>query len=46
MFAHSEWEMEQERNLQYVAVTRAKKELVEVEVPFKSPESKKEWWER
>jgi DNA helicase-2/ATP-dependent DNA helicase PcrA len=30
-YAKQEWELRQERNLIYVAVTRAKKELVEVE---------------
>lgn len=32
-WARQEWEMEQERNLQYVAITRAKAELVTVDVP-------------
>ena len=32
-------------NLAYVAVTRAKHELVEVDVPFKDPDSNREWWE-
>lgn len=29
-YAKSEWEQEQERNLMYVAVTRAKRELVDI----------------
>ena len=34
-WAKQPWELEQETNLCYVAVTRAQKELIEVEVPMK-----------
>jgi len=46
-YARQDWEMEQERNLMYVAVTRTKKELVEVDVPETEPGKRKEreWWE-
>lgn len=33
-YAKQEWEIQQERNLIYVAVTRAKKELIEVRLPL------------
>ncbi len=33
-FARQDWQVEQEDNLIYVAVTRAKQDLVEIEVPF------------
>ena len=45
-YAKKEWELQQEENLAYVAVTRAKGELVEVEVPFKKKGSDLEWWEK
>ena len=45
-WAKKDAEFEQEGNLAYVAVTRAKHELVEVDVPFKDPDSNREWWER
>jgi len=45
-YAKKEWEFKQEENLMYVAVTRAKKELVEVEVPVKkSGQGQVPWWE-
>lgn len=43
-YAKAAWEIGQEENLQYVAVTRAKHELVEVDVPFKKKDEM-EWWE-
>ena len=45
MWAKKDWEIQQEDNLAYVAVTRAKVELVEVEVPFKKKGDDREWWE-
>jgi superfamily I DNA/RNA helicase len=33
-FARQDWQVEQETNLMYVACTRAKRTLVEIEVPF------------
>ena len=45
-YAKKEWELKQEENLMYVAVTRAKKELVEVGVPVKkSGQGQVPWWE-
>lgn len=44
-YAKAEWEHRQEDNLAYVAVTRAKVELVEVEVPWKKKRGDLEWWE-
>ncbi len=44
-WAKKDWEIEQEDNLAYVAVTRAKRELIEVMVPFKRKDGV-EWWER
>lgn len=45
-FAKQEWEIEQERNLSYVAITRAKHELVRVQVKLKKRGSEEmEWWE-
>jgi DNA helicase-2/ATP-dependent DNA helicase PcrA len=45
VWAKKDWEQQQETNLMYVAVTRAKVELVEVEVPFKRKGYDTEWWE-
>jgi DNA helicase II / ATP-dependent DNA helicase PcrA len=45
-YAKKEWEMAQEDNLAYVAVTRAKVELVEVNVPFIDKRKEQEWWEK
>jgi DNA helicase II / ATP-dependent DNA helicase PcrA len=36
-FARQDWQVEQENNLIYVAITRAKSELVEVTMPAKEP---------
>lgn len=33
-FAKQEWELEQENNLQYVAITRAKRELIDVRLDY------------
>lgn len=46
-WAKKDWEIESEKNLEYVAVTRSKRELVEVEVepPVRSGEEMIEWWE-
>lgn len=44
-WAKKDWELKQEENLAYVAVTRAKSELVEVEVPFRVKNKEQEWWE-
>jgi superfamily I DNA/RNA helicase len=46
-YARLDWELEQERNLMYVAVTRSKGELVEVRVPEAEPgkREEKDWWE-
>jgi superfamily I DNA/RNA helicase len=43
-YAEKEWELEQEDNLAYVAVTRAKRELVEVVVPVRE-RGEAPWWE-
>jgi len=43
-YARKDWQIQQETNLAYVAVTRAKKELVEIMVPFKRRDGT-EWWE-
>lgn len=43
-WAKNEAELAQERNLAYVAVTRTKETLVEVDVPFKK-RGEAEWWE-
>ena len=40
-FARQEWQMEQERNLIYVAVTRAKQTLVEVDGVMTEADQKK-----
>lgn len=46
-WAKSKWAISQEKNLEYVAVTRTKKELVEVEVepPVTEDGELYEWWE-
>jgi hypothetical protein len=47
-WAKKEHAISQENNLQYVAVTRTKKELVEVRVPIPDPKrgaSVGDWWE-
>lgn len=44
-WAKKEWEMQQEDNLVYVAWTRVKKELVEVNVPVKEFSGDADWWE-
>ena len=44
-WAKQEWELTQEDNLAYVAVTRAKNVLVEVEVPTKKGPEDPDWWE-
>lgn len=41
-YARQEWQQEQERNLQYVAITRAKAELVEVRVAIQNGRKAKE----
>jgi superfamily I DNA/RNA helicase len=45
-YAKKPWELAQESNLAYVAVTRAKVELVEVDVPFRDKRKEMEWWEK
>jgi DNA helicase-2/ATP-dependent DNA helicase PcrA len=44
-YAETEEEKAQEDNLVYVAITRVKKELVEVTVPGKASRESPEWWE-
>lgn len=50
-WANQEWEQEQEENLIYVAITRAKETLVEVMVPETNPETgekskqDRDWWD-
>lgn len=45
-WAKKDWEWKQEENLMYVAVTRAKRELVTVEVPpYSGGDEDPEWWE-
>jgi len=44
-WAKQDWEQVAEANLQYVAVTRVKQELVEVVVPRKKTSEDPEWWE-
>lgn len=46
-WAKKDWEILQEDNLCYVAVTRAKKELITVQVPVlqKKDEDDPDWWE-
>ena len=44
-YASTPEELQQEENLMYVAITRVKKELVEVEVPRKGGKDSPEWWE-
>jgi ATP-dependent exoDNAse (exonuclease V) beta subunit len=46
-YATQAHELEQEKNLMYVAVTRAKRELVEVMVPVPKDGKKEQtdWWE-
>lgn len=44
-WAKKEWEIGQEKNLMYVAVTRVKSELVEVYCPPKKQREDLEWWE-
>jgi DNA helicase II / ATP-dependent DNA helicase PcrA len=45
-YAKKDWELVQEENCAYVAVTRAKVELVEVDVPFRDKRKEMEWWEK
>jgi DNA helicase II / ATP-dependent DNA helicase PcrA len=45
-YAVKEHELQSERNLAYVAVTRAKVELVEVDVPFQQKRREQNWWEK
>ena len=47
VWASQEWELEQETNLMYVAVTRVKKVLVEVDVPVppRGQREEMDWWE-
>ena len=44
-WAKKEWELGQEENLVYVAWTRAKRELVEVNCKLKKNREEPEWWE-
>ena len=44
-YAETEEEKAQEDNLVYVAITRVKRELVEVVVPGKTSRESPEWWE-
>jgi superfamily I DNA/RNA helicase len=44
-WAKAEWELGQEDNLVYVAWTRAKRELVEVNCKLKKDSSEPDWWE-
>lgn len=44
-WAEKEWELGQEDNLVYVAWTRAKRELVEVECRAKKSSEDPDWWE-